>query len=78
MRSSAKILQKLQWEFKDGFKGIGCFDGMFSLLDKDDSKPYLVSLMHMAYALQNPFMEELAQLKQQDIFKHLGVDETAE
>ena len=35
-----KSTQQPERDFKDVFTGIGCFDGMFSLLVKQDSKPY--------------------------------------
>ena len=37
------------------FTGIGCFKGTFSIQVKDDAKPYLVPLRHVAYALQETF-----------------------
>ena len=58
-RGSAEITQQLQRDFEDVFTGIGCFDGMFSLQIKPDSRPYQVSPKHVAYALEKPFKEEL-------------------
>ena len=54
------------------------FDGTFSLQVKPDSKPYQVSLVHVAYALQKPFKEELEKLQQQDIMTPLDIDEMVE
>ena len=39
-RARAEITQQLQQDFKNVFTGIGCFDGMFLLQIKPDSKPY--------------------------------------
>ena len=58
-RPSAEITQLLQRDSEDVFSGIGCFDGMFSLQVKLDSKPYQAHLRHAAYVLQKPFKEEL-------------------
>ena len=58
-RVSAAIIQQLQRDFKDVFTGIGCFDGLFALQVKPDSKPYLASLRFVDYALQKPIKEEL-------------------
>ena len=77
-RVSAKITQQLQRYFQNVFTGIVCFDGTFSLQVKADSKPYLVQPLHVAYALQKPFKEELELLKQEDIIPQLGMDKTAE
>ena len=52
-----------------------CFDGMFSLQVKPDSKPYQAPPRHILYVLQKPFQEELEGLQQQDIITPLGVDE---
>ena len=43
-----------------------------------DSKPYQALLRCMAYAVQEVFKKELQRLKQQDIIRPLGIDETAE
>ena len=56
-RPSAEITQQLQRDIKDVFTGIGCFDGMFSLQVKPDSKPYQEPLRCFADALQKPFKE---------------------
>ena len=64
--------------FEDVFSQLGCFDGTFSLQVKPDSKLNQKPLRHVAYALQNPFREELEQLQQQDIIAPLGMDETTE
>ena len=56
---SAEITQQLQRYFKDVFTGIGCFDGTFSFQVKPYSKPYQVSMRHVAYVLQKPFKKEL-------------------
>ena len=58
-----EITHQIQWDIKDEFTGIGCFDGMFSLQVKPDSKPYQASTRHVAYAMQKPFIEELEQLQ---------------
>ena len=39
---SAEITQQLQRDFEDVFNRTGCFDGIFSLQLKPDSKPYQV------------------------------------
>ena len=72
-RVSAEITQQIQREFKDVFSGIGCFNGTFSLQVKPDSKPYQAPPRHIAYALQQPFKEELECLQQQDIIAVIGV-----
>ena len=41
------------------FSGIGCFDEMFSLQVKPDSKLFQVPTRCVAYALQKPVKEEL-------------------
>ena len=52
-----------------------CSEGTFSLQLKPDSKPYQVPpLRHVAYALQNPFKDELDWLQILDIVTPLGVD----
>ena len=38
--ASAEIIQQLQRDYKDVFTGISCFDGIFSLQVRPDSKPY--------------------------------------
>ena len=58
-RASTEITQQLQRDFKDVFTGICCFDGMFLLEEKPDSKPYQELLRHVTYALQKPLKEEL-------------------
>ena len=75
-RVSAEISHQLQREFKDVFNGIRSFNGSFSLQIKPDSKPYQVTPRNVAYALQNPFKEELDELWQQDIITPLDGDET--
>ena len=60
------------------FNGIGCFKGTFSLQLKPDSKPYQAPTRHVAYALQEPFKEELRCLQEMDIIMPLGIDETTE
>ena len=62
----------------DVFNGIGCFEGIFSLQLKPDSKPYQAPLRCVAYALQKPFKDELDWLQKLDIITPLGVDETVE
>ena len=39
-RVSAEITQQLQRDFKDVLPGIGCFDVIFALWVKPDSRPY--------------------------------------
>ena len=51
---SAKT-SKMHDGYSDEFMGIGYFKGIFSLLIKDDVKPYQASPKHIAYALQEPF-----------------------
>ena len=41
-KASTEITQHLHRDFKDVYNGIQCFDGMFSLQVKPDSKPYQV------------------------------------
>ena len=61
-KASTEITEQLQKEFEDVFTGIGCFDGMFSLQVKSDSKTYQVPPQCIVYTLQKPFKEELEQL----------------
>ena len=72
------MTQKIHNTFGDVFNGIGCFKGTFSLQLKPNSKPCQEPPRHVAYALQNPFKEELEQLQEMDIIAPLGVDETGE
>ena len=58
-RSSIAIMQSIHMRFGNTFNCIGCFKGTFSLQLKPDSKPYQASPRHVAYALQEPFKEEL-------------------
>ena len=58
------------------FNGTGCFEDTFSLQLKPDSKPYQAPPRHVAYALQEPFKEELRRLQEMDIITLLGIDET--
>ena len=41
-RVSTNITKQIQKELEEVFKGIGCFEGTFSLQVKLDSKPYQV------------------------------------
>ena len=75
-RENTKITEQIQRDFEDVFNHRGCFDGMFSLQLKPDSKPYQAPLRHIAYALQKPFKGELERLQQQDIITPLSIDET--
>ena len=50
-KASVKLTKQLQKEFEDAFNDVGCFDGMFSLQVKPDSKPYQAPPRHVAYAL---------------------------
>ena len=43
-RASTNITRQIQKEFGEIFIGIWCFEGMFSLQVKPDSKPYQVPL----------------------------------
>ena len=72
------MTQKIHNTYGYVFNGIGCFESMFSLQLKPDSKPYQALPRHVAYALQNPFKEELKWLQELDIITPLGVDEMAE
>ena len=76
-RSSIAMTQSIHSRFGNIFNGIGCFKGTFSLQLKQDSKPYQAPPRHVAYALQEPFKEELRQLQQMDIIMPVG-DETLE
>ena len=58
-KASTEIIQQLQRDFKHVFTRIRCFDGAFQSQVKPDSKSYQVPLKYMAYALQNPFKQEL-------------------
>ena len=75
---SAEIIQQLQRDFKDIATGKSCFDGMFSLQVKPDSKPYQAPPKCVAYALWKSFKKESEWLQEQDIITPLGMDETAE
>ena len=77
-KASALKAKQFQKEFEDAFTGIGCFDGMFSLQVKSESKPYQALPRHIAYALQKLFKGELERFQQQDIITLLGIDEMAE
>ena len=77
-RSSIAMTQSMHSRFGDIFNGIGCFEGPYSLQLKPHSKPYQVQSRHVAYALQEPFKEELGWLQEMDIITPLGVDETSE
>ena len=72
------MMQRIHTRFGNVFNGIGCFEGTFSLQLKPDSKPYQAPPRHVAYALQEPFKEELRCLQEMDIIMPLGVDETSE
>ena len=58
-RKSIELMQKIHNMFDNVFNGIGCFEGMFSLQLKPDSKPYQVPLRHVAYVLQKALKDEL-------------------
>ena len=64
-KASSKIPKQQQKEFEDVFNGIVCFDGMFSLQEKPDSKPYQVPQSILSTA--ETYKEELDRLQQQDI-----------
>ena len=75
-KRSAEFTQQLHKDFEDVSNGIGCFDGIFPLQLKLDSKPYQVPPRHMAYTLQKPFQKELKRLQKQDIIAPLGINKT--
>ena len=58
-RGSIAMTQSIHSRFGNIFNGIGCFKGTFSLQLKPDSKPYQAPPRCVAYALQEPFKEEL-------------------
>ena len=58
-RSGIAMTLSIHSRFGNIFNGIGCFRGTFSLQLKPDSKPYQAPPMHVAYALQELFKEEL-------------------
>ena len=68
--------KQIQQEFEEVFTGIGCFEEMFSLQVKPDSKPDQASHRCVTYALQKLF-KELEKFQRQDIITPLGMDETA-
>ena len=76
--SSIAMMQRIHTRFGDIFNGIGCFEGTFSLQLKPDNKPCQTPPRHVAYALQEPFKEELRCLQEMDIIMPLGVDEALE
>ena len=51
-RKSAELTQQIHKKF-DVFNGIGCFEGIFSLQLKPNSRPNQVPTKHVAYALQS-------------------------
>ena len=51
-KRSTETTQQIHKDFEVVFNGIRCFDGTFTLQLRPDSKPYQVSLRHMAYTLQ--------------------------
>ena len=75
-RASANITKQIQKEFEEVNTGIGCFEGMFPLQVKPDSKSYQARCV--TYALQKLVKEESKKLQSQDIRTLLGVDETVE
>ena len=75
-RSSMAMTQRIHTRFGNIFNAIGCFKGTFSLQLKPDSKSYQAP--HVAYALQEPFKEELRCLQEIDIIIPLGGDKTSE
>ena len=77
-RQSLRMTQGIHNRFGNIFNGIGCFEGMFSLQLKPNSKPYQAPPRCVAYALQKPFNEELECLQKMDLLTPLGVDETLE
>ena len=58
-RQSSEMTQRMHDRFGNIFNGIGCFEVMFSLQLKPNSKPYQAPPRHVAYSLQKPFKEEL-------------------
>ena len=77
-RASAEITKQLQRDSEHISNDTKCFDGMFCLQLKSDSKPYQESLRCIAYVLQKLFKEELERWQQQGIITPLGIDKTAE
>ena len=77
-RWSNDMTQNIHNKYANVFNGIGCFEGMFSVQLKPDSKPYQAPPRCMAYVLQKPFKEELKWLQELDIITPLGVDKMAE
>ena len=75
---SNTMTQRIHEKFGDVFNGIGCFNVIFSLQLKLDSKPYQAPPRHVVYALQKPFKEELECLQELDIIVPLGVDKMAD
>ena len=61
--------------FDHVFNGIGCFESIFPLQLKPDSRPYQAPPRHVAYALQKLFKDELDQLQKMDIITPLGAHE---
>ena len=56
------MANKILNEFSVVFKGIGQFEGIFTLQVKDGSQPYQMLPKSVAYALQEPLREELGGL----------------
>ena len=75
-RSSLTMMQIIHTRFVNVFNGIGGFEGTFSFQLKPDSKLYQAPPRHVAYALQEPFKEELRCVQEMDIITSLGIDET--
>ena len=77
-RKCAELTQQIHKEFDNVFNGIGCFEGIFLLQLKPDSRPYQVPPRCVAYVLQKPFKDKLDRLQQLDIITQLEVDEMSE
>ena len=77
-RVSKAIPNRIHKEFNDLFSGIGCFEGKFSLQEKEGSCLNQVQPGRVAYELQKALRGELEQLQKQQILAPLSVDETSE
>ena len=59
MLASAEITDSIYDGFEDGFRGTGCFKGIFLLQFKEVAKPYQATPKSVTYILQEPFNGEL-------------------
>ena len=76
-RASHLITQSTQ-QISDVLTGSECFYVKFRLQVKEGSFQYQTPPRRVAYALQEPLMEELEWLQKQQIIVPLGVNETSE